>query len=81
MILHTWKRTSGFLIHTRKEKNDIAHLKAHKWFFQLTQEKERNDIAHTNRNWPKCNHSISHLQLPLDIFAIIFCVSLQLHYN
>jgi len=86
-VAHLWARKWFYLFTQEKKKNDIAHLKAHKWFFWLTHEKEKNDIAHTNRNSPKCNlylwlhATTSHLQLPLDIFAILFYVGLQLHYN
>jgi hypothetical protein len=47
IILHICKLTSGLLlIPYVKTNNNIAHLKANKWFFQLAKEKERNDNAH-----------------------------------
>lgn len=33
LILRTYEPTSGFSTHGIKEKNDIAHLWVHKWFF------------------------------------------------
>jgi hypothetical protein len=46
MILHICELTNGFLIHICEEKNDVAHLLAHKWFFGFTDVKERM-ILHT----------------------------------
>jgi len=53
MILHICEPTHGFFDSQKRRKiNDIVHLQARKWFFQLTHEKNRQDLAHLKaHNW------------------------------